>query len=99
MNAQSGTNNVVIPLAKSTPTTQASQMPISPTAVSDRKDILEPLSNEQARTAYLERQIQGMSSVRLPLDTPSLEDTSNGSVTLVKKNTSLLSRVEGKKRV
>ena len=75
MNAQSGTNDVVIPLAKSMPMTQASQMPISPMAPSDRKDILEPLSNEQARTAYLERQIQGMSSVRLPLDMPSLEDT------------------------
>ena len=68
MNALPGTNNVVTPLAKSTPMTQASHMPISPMVPSDRKVILEPLSNEQARPAYLERQIWGMSSVKLPLD-------------------------------
>ena len=60
VNALPGTNNIVTPLAKSTPMTWASQMPISPMVSSDRKDILEPLSNEQARAAYLERQIQGM---------------------------------------
>ena len=54
-------------------------------ALSDGKDILEPLSNEQARAAYLERQIQGMSSVRLPLDMPSLEDMSNGSANLSRR--------------
>ena len=35
---------------------------------------MEPSSNEQARAAYLDRQIQGMSSVRLPSSMPSLED-------------------------
>ena len=36
--------------------------------------ILEPASNEQARTAYLERQMKDMGSVRVPSDIPSLED-------------------------
>ena len=40
------------------------------------------MSSEQARSAYLERQMQGMSSVRLPLDMPSLENISCGSANL-----------------
>ena len=39
------------------------------------KDILEPSSNEQARAAYLERQMQNMSSVQIPPSMPSLEDS------------------------
>ena len=38
------------------------------------KDILEPASNEQARSTYLERQMKEMDSVKLPSDIPSLED-------------------------
>ena len=48
-------------------------MTLLPIVPSSERDILEPLSNEQARSAYLERQMQGMSSVELPLDMPSLE--------------------------
>ena len=33
----------------------------------------------------MERQIQGMSSVRLPLDTPSMEDESHGPTNLPKR--------------
>ena len=65
--------------------TQALQMPISQMVPTDRRDILEPLSNEQARAAYLARQIQGMSSVRVPSDMPSLEDTPKSSVNLSKR--------------
>ena len=57
-NTLPGTGNIVTPLAKSTPMTQALQMPTSQMVPSDRRDILEPLSNEQARAAYLARQIQ-----------------------------------------
>ena len=41
-------------------------MPTIPTVSYHVRDILEPSLNEQARATYLERQIQGMSSVRLP---------------------------------
>ena len=85
VNALPSLNNVVTPLARSTPMIQAIQMPISPMVPSDRRDILEPLSNEQARATYLAKQIQGMSSVKLPLDMPSLEDLSDGSVNLSKR--------------
>ena len=72
-------------IAKSTPVTQASQIPILPIVPSSGRDILEPLLNEQARSSYLERQMQGMSIVRLPLDVPSLEDMSHGSENLPKR--------------
>ena len=38
------------------------------------RDILEPTSNEQVRSAYLERQMRQMDSVKLPSGMPSLED-------------------------
>ena len=62
------------PIAKSTPVTQASQIPSIPIVSSCTKDILEPSSSEQARAAYLERQTQNMSSVQIPPSMPSLED-------------------------
>ena len=43
------------------------------------------MSSEQARSAYLERQMQGMSSVWLPLDMPLLEDMSHISENLPKR--------------
>ena len=82
MSALSGTTDIVTPIAKSTPVTQASQMPVLPNVPSHERDILEPMSSKQARSAYLERQMQGMSSVRLPLDMPPLENVSCGSIDL-----------------
>ena len=80
-----GTTSMVTLIMKSMPVTQASQMPALPIVPSSERDILEPLSSEQARSAYLERQMQGMSSVKLPLDMPSLEDMSQSSETLPKR--------------
>ena len=80
-----GTTDMVTPIAKSMPVTQASQMPVLPIVPSNKRDILEPMSSEQARPAYLERQMQGMSDVRLPLNMPSLEDISHGSANLPKR--------------
>ena len=42
------------------------------------------MSSEQARSAYLERQMQDMSSIWLPLDMPSLENVSCASANLPK---------------
>ena len=80
-----GTTDMFTPIAKSMPVTQASQMPVLLTIASNERDILEPMSSEQARSAYLERQMQGMSSVRLPLDMPSLENVSHGSANLLEE--------------
>ena len=80
-----GDTDMFTPIAKSTPVTQASQMPVLPIVPSGERDILEPMSSEQARSTYLERQVQGISSVRLPLDIPSLKDMSHGSENLPKR--------------
>ena len=65
---------MVTPLAKSTPLIQSSQIrKISP-ALPHVRDILKPASNEQARSAYLERQMRQMDSVKLPSGMPFLED-------------------------
>ena len=80
-----GTTDMVTPIAKSMPVTQASQMPVLPIVPSSKRDILEPMSSEQARSAYLERQMQGMRSVRLPLDMPSFEDVSRGFANLPRR--------------
>ena len=74
VNILPATTSTVTPIAKSTPVTQTLQMPTMPAVLSCVRDILEPSSTEQARAAYLERQMQGMSSIRLPLSMPSLED-------------------------
>ena len=94
MNTLPGTTDIATLMAKSTPVTQASQMPVLPKIPPYERDILKPSSNEQVRSTYLERWIQGMSSVRLPLDTPSMEDKSHGPTDLPKNNTSLLSGKE-----
>ena len=46
VNTLPGTTSIVTPIAKSTPVTQASQMPTIPTVLSHMRDILEPSSNE-----------------------------------------------------
>ena len=76
-----GTTDMFTPIAKLTPVT-ASQMPVLLTIPSNERDILELMSSEQARSTYLERQMQGMNSVRLPLDMPSVENVSHGSANL-----------------
>ena len=82
VNTLPGTTDIDTPIAKSMPVTQASQMPVLPNVSPLERDILEPMSSEQARSTYLERQIQGMSSMRLPLNIPLLEDESCASTNL-----------------
>ena len=74
LNTLPETTSIDTPIAKSTPVTQASQIPSMPIISSHVRDILEPSSSEQARAAYLEEQIQNMSSVSVPSSMPSLED-------------------------
>ena len=70
-----GMTQMVTPLAKSTPITQSSPMPAIPGTLPPVRDILEPTSNEQVRSNYLERQMRQMGSItKLPSDMPSLED-------------------------
>ena len=51
-NTLPGITNIATPVAKSTPVTQASQIPVTPNV--PKRDIVKPVSSERARTAYLE---------------------------------------------
>ena len=54
VNTLPGTTDIETPIAKSTPVTQASQVPVLPNVSPLERDILEPMSSEQARSTYLE---------------------------------------------
>ena len=57
MNTLPGTSSIGVPIAKSTPVTQTGPMPSMSISTSHVRDILELSLNEQARAAYLERQM------------------------------------------
>ena len=69
-----GTTQMVTPLAKSTPITQSLQMPAISDTLPPVRDTLEPAFNEQVRSAYCERQMRQMDSVKLPSGMPSIKD-------------------------
>ena len=60
-NTLPGITNIAIPIAKSTPVTQASHIPM--TKINLDRDIVRPMSSERARATYLESQIKDMGSV------------------------------------
>ena len=79
-NTLPGITNIATPVAKSMPVMQASQIPVIPNV--PERDIVKPVSSERAITAYLEQQIQDMSSVWLPLNIPSMEEESHAPTDL-----------------
>ena len=82
-NTLPGITNIAIPIAKSTPVTQASQIPVTKTF--SERDIIQPMSNERERAAYLEGQIQDMGSVQMPLNIPLTEEGSHVSSDLTRR--------------
>ena len=82
-NTLPGITNIATPIAKSTPVTQASHIPVTKTI--PERDIVKPMSSERARAAYLEGQIQDMGSVRLPLNIPLMEEGSHASSDLTRR--------------
>ena len=78
-----GITNITTPNAKSTPVTQASHIPVTKTI--PERDIVKPMSSERARAAYLESQIQDMSSVQLALNIPLMEEESCVSTDLTRR--------------
>ena len=53
-NTLPGITNIATPMAKSTPVTQASQIPVLPNVPLPERDMVEPVSSERVRTAYFE---------------------------------------------
>ena len=66
---------MVTPLAKSMLITQSSQMSTIPDRITPVRDIVEPISNEQARAKFLEKQMRQIGSMsKVSSDMPSLEE-------------------------
>ena len=82
-NTLPGITSIATPIAKSTPVTQASHIPVTKTIT--ERDIMQPMSSEKARAAYLENQMKDMSSVQLPLNIPSMEEESHMSTDLTRR--------------
>ena len=53
-NTLPGITDIATPMAKSTPVTQASQTPVLLHVPLPERDVVEPMSSERERTAYLE---------------------------------------------
>ena len=53
-NTLPGITDIATPMTKSTPVTQASQTPVLTNVPLLERDMVEPVSSERARTAYLE---------------------------------------------
>ena len=82
-NTLPGITSIATPIAKSTPVTQASQIPVTKTIT--ERDIMRPMSSEKARATYLENQMKDMSSVQLALNIPSMEEESHMSTDLTRR--------------
>ena len=82
-NTLPGITSIVTPIAKSTPMTQASHIPMAKTML--KGDMIQPMASENARATYLENQMKGMESVQLPLTTPSMEEDSHTSLDLTRR--------------
>ena len=73
-NTLPGTNSMVTPLAKPTPIRQSLHIFTISAALPHVRNIMEPASNEQVQSAYLERQMRQMYTVKLLFGMPSLKD-------------------------
>ena len=82
-NTLPGITNIATPLAQSTPVTQASHIPVVwPTA---GRDIVQPIASKEARAKYLEERMKGMSNVKQPMISSSLEEKSLPSTDLTRQ--------------
>ena len=95
-NTLPGITSIPTPIAKSTPVTQASHIPV--TRISTERDIVHPMSNEEARAGCLERQMKGMSSVRLPSKIPLREEESLASTDLIRRINTFCKEQKEKRR-
>ena len=82
-NTLPGITSLPTPIAKSIPVAQASHIPMTKTVT--ERDVVQPMSSEEARAAYLENQMKNMSGVQLPLNIPSMEEESHISTDLTRR--------------
>ena len=74
MNTLPGATGISVPVAESTPVPYVGPTLFRPIPTPRVHDNLDPLSNEQARADYLDRQIRHMKSVHLPSSIPTSEN-------------------------
>ena len=95
-NTLPGITNVPSPIAESTPVTQASHIPVTRTGI--ESDIVQPISSEDARARYLEKQMKGMDSVRLSTNISSLEEEPFTSTDLTRRINAFCKQQKEKRR-
>ena len=78
-----GITSLPTPVAESTPVTYASHIPTSTPGT--ERDIVQPISSEEARAAYLEERMKNLGGVPLPLNIPSKAEESCMSADLAKR--------------
>ena len=78
-----GITSVPTPIAKSTPIPYASHIPTS--KLGTEGDIVQPISSEEARAAYLEECMKNMGGVQLPFNIPAKVEESHTSVDLARR--------------
>ena len=76
--------------------TQVLHVPV--TRTSTEMDIVQPISSEEARARNLEKQIKGISSVKLPLKSPLMEEGSLTSTDLTRRIDTFCREQKEKKR-
>ena len=95
-NTLPGITSLPTPIPKSTPVTQASHIPMTKTVT--ERDIVQPMSSEEARAAYLENQMKNMSGVRLPLNIPSMEEEPHPLTDLARRINTFCKECKEKRR-
>ena len=95
-NTLPGITRVPTPFAESTPLTQPYHIPITRTGI--ESNIVQPISSEEARARYLEKQMKGIESVRLPTNISSLEEEPFVSMDLTKRIDAFCKQQKEKRR-
>ena len=95
-NTLPGITGVPTPIAESTPVTQPYHIPITRTGI--ESDIVQPISSEEARARYLEKQMKGIESVRLPTNISSIEEEPSISTDLTKRIDAFCKQQKEKRR-
>ena len=80
-NTLPGITSLPTPIAKSTPVTRATHMP----TMEPERDIVQPISSEDARAAYLEERMKNIGGVHLPSSVPPKMKESSMSANLTKR--------------
>ena len=95
-NTLPGITGVPTPITESTPVTHPYHIPITRAGIAS--NMVQPVSSEEARARYLEKQMKGMESVKLPTNISSLEEEPFVSMDLAKRIDTFCKQQKEKRR-